>query len=229
MAMGQAGAAGALSGVLDQAVGFGFGAASGSMYRKQVRYLRRREYQDMMYSMRKAGLNPILAAGATPGHSAAYQYQPKAMDTAGGTAKFAEASLADPKARELVARKNKELEDAGVSAAQAAVLRETPANVRADTDLKRASADKASQDTATSAAQEIRTLKDAGLLEMTAKEVEARLEGIRADNIARNQDAGIYSGTEGTILRRINAWSGAIQGVDKGAGVSSARRAAGRR
>jgi hypothetical protein len=35
-----------------------------------MRFLRRREYQDQMYSMREAGLNPILAAGATPGHSA---------------------------------------------------------------------------------------------------------------------------------------------------------------
>lgn len=36
-----------------------------------IRTLRRREYQDMMHSMREAGLNPILASGATPGHSAA--------------------------------------------------------------------------------------------------------------------------------------------------------------
>lgn len=40
-------------------------------YASQVRHLRRREYQDMMYSMKAAGLNPILAAGASPGHSAA--------------------------------------------------------------------------------------------------------------------------------------------------------------
>lgn len=42
-------------------------------YASQVRHLRRREYQDMMFSMRKAGLNPMLASGATPGHSAAMQ------------------------------------------------------------------------------------------------------------------------------------------------------------
>lgn len=41
-------------------------------YASQVRHLRRREYQDMMFSMKAAGLNPILAAGAAPGHSAAY-------------------------------------------------------------------------------------------------------------------------------------------------------------
>lgn len=42
-------------------------------YASQVRHLRRREYQDMMFSMKAAGLNPILASGATPGHSAAMQ------------------------------------------------------------------------------------------------------------------------------------------------------------
>lgn len=41
-------------------------------YASQVRHLRRREYQDMVFSMKAAGLNPILAAGATPGHSSAY-------------------------------------------------------------------------------------------------------------------------------------------------------------
>lgn len=41
-------------------------------YAQQVRHLRRREYQDMMFSMKKAGLNPMLASGATPGHSAAF-------------------------------------------------------------------------------------------------------------------------------------------------------------
>lgn len=35
-----------------------------------IRHLRRREYQDMVFSMRRAGLNPMLATGATPGHSA---------------------------------------------------------------------------------------------------------------------------------------------------------------
>lgn len=36
-------------------------------YRLQIK-ARRAEYQDMMYSMKQAGLNPILASGATPGH-----------------------------------------------------------------------------------------------------------------------------------------------------------------
>jgi len=35
-------------------------------YASQVRHLRRRVYQDMVHSMKEAGLNPILAAGASP-------------------------------------------------------------------------------------------------------------------------------------------------------------------
>jgi len=38
-----------------------------------IRTLRRREYQDMVHSLTEAGLNPILAVGATPGHASAYQ------------------------------------------------------------------------------------------------------------------------------------------------------------
>lgn len=50
---------------------YGVWRAQQKNYASQVRHLRRREYQDMMFSMKQAGLNPILAAGATPGHSAA--------------------------------------------------------------------------------------------------------------------------------------------------------------
>lgn len=36
--------------------------------KSMIRHLRRREYKDMMFSMKEAGLNPMLASGATPGH-----------------------------------------------------------------------------------------------------------------------------------------------------------------
>lgn len=49
---------------------YGLFRAQSKNYASQVRHLRRREYQDMMFSMKAAGLNPILASGATPGHSA---------------------------------------------------------------------------------------------------------------------------------------------------------------
>lgn len=56
----------------DKGVGWAIYNKQRNQYASQVRHLRRREYQDMMFSMKQAGLNPILAAGATPGHSAAY-------------------------------------------------------------------------------------------------------------------------------------------------------------
>lgn len=49
---------------------FGLGNKSANRYAAKVRHLRRREYQDMVFSMKQAGLNPMLASGATPGHSA---------------------------------------------------------------------------------------------------------------------------------------------------------------
>lgn len=60
-----------ISGTINKGIDFGFANKARSQYASQVRHLRRREYQDMMFSMRKAGLNPMLASGATPGHSAA--------------------------------------------------------------------------------------------------------------------------------------------------------------
>jgi len=47
-----------------------------------TRKLRKHEYQDMVYSLRKAGLNPILATGASPGHAAP---QSTARASQGGT------------------------------------------------------------------------------------------------------------------------------------------------
>lgn len=52
-------------------IDFGLGAAAAKMQYKFTRKLRRREFQDQMYSMRRAGLNPMLAANMAPGHSAA--------------------------------------------------------------------------------------------------------------------------------------------------------------
>lgn len=54
---------------------FAIGNMNRQRYASQVRHLRRREYQDMVFSMKQAGLNPMLATGATPGHSAGMMVQ----------------------------------------------------------------------------------------------------------------------------------------------------------
>lgn len=61
---------GAALGLASKGIDFGLGVASSKMQYDMTRKLRRREYQDMMFSMRKAGLNPMLAMGSSPGHSA---------------------------------------------------------------------------------------------------------------------------------------------------------------
>jgi len=62
---------GAAAGAIGKAgLDFGMGVAQSAYDYKLTRKLRRREYQDMVHSMKAAGLNPILATGATPGHSA---------------------------------------------------------------------------------------------------------------------------------------------------------------
>lgn len=68
------GLAGGLSslglGMLGSAFDWGLGNKSADRQKSAIRHLRRREYQDMVFSMKEAGLNPMLATGATPGHSA---------------------------------------------------------------------------------------------------------------------------------------------------------------
>lgn len=60
---------GALGALAQAGLQFGSNAGSAMLNAKITRDLRRTAYQDQMHSMRAAGLNPILAAGAQPGYS----------------------------------------------------------------------------------------------------------------------------------------------------------------
>lgn len=182
-------------------------------YASQVRHLRRREYQDMVHSMKEAGLNPVLAVGATPGHSAAYMgrglTQSPGVDVAGAYSKTTTAKAAE--------------KQADTSAKTGETTQGLQRTQREYTDLLRyrtaAETKSINQSTQTNKA-----LEQKYLIEAVASAAEAK--GREYDNVQRQQDAKIYEGLEGEILRRVRAWSGAIQG---GAGaVNSGRAAAGR-
>lgn len=74
-------------------VDYGIGSLGGmpdSKARKNqihdIRTLRRREYQDLVHSLKEAGLNPLLAVGASPGHASAQMLPPNlgASGSSGG-------------------------------------------------------------------------------------------------------------------------------------------------
>lgn len=70
--------------------GAGLNWALGNMannrYKESVRHLRRREYQDMVFSLKQAGLNPALAYGASPGHASGFAQQVQANAGSAGIA-----------------------------------------------------------------------------------------------------------------------------------------------
>jgi len=71
-----------------------------------IRTLRRKEYQDMVHSLRQAGLNPILAVGASPGHATAQQVQQMPMPSGqGGTGAAYGQALASAKQAQIAESK----------------------------------------------------------------------------------------------------------------------------
>lgn len=70
MPLGIEDAFGAATGILGKGIDFGASVGAAQLNYEMTRKLRQKQYQDMMFSMREAGLNPVLAAGASPGSSA---------------------------------------------------------------------------------------------------------------------------------------------------------------
>jgi len=191
-----------------KAVDFGFGAASNAMYEKQVRELRRTAYQDMMHSMKAAGLNPVLAAGASPGGASAAQIATGMTDAAGAIANVSTAKAAQEQAQTTEETRPEQITK--LKWEQDRLMEEvsnrhrTNENIEADTKYKQA--------------LEMKALKEAGLLDVTARDVGARADATEYENKKREQDAEIYEGIEGAILRRIEAYTGAVLGGRKAMG-----------
>jgi len=192
--------------IFDKGIDFGFGVASGQMYEKQVRELRRTAYQDMMHSMREAGLNPLLAAGASPGNSAGYMIR---TGSGTGLAAYQQAQASTSQAETAEATGKSQRKAYSATAAKDAAAEW---NLIEQTETQRSQQ-------ALNAKLAQRADAEMNLLQNSAKEASERTRAIQYENVGREAASEIMEGNEGTILKRIEAWSKAIQGLSAGSGV----------
>lgn len=209
------------------AFSWALGNKSANRYKSAVRHLRRREYQDMMFSMRKAGLNPILASGASPGHAQPMANSaPAAADLAGAFSKGAQSWRDSEKLpseiKKMTAEKIAKEEQAGLFSAAAHTERERPVLVRSTIDNIRADTDLKAEQKAEAYASSMAKLKQAGVFEGSAKEIEARIDKIRQEEAARKLDEEFYDSTRGRIHREASRWLELI-GLGSGTVPHSAR------
>lgn len=199
--------AGAIGGSLLQ---MGGNAAAAAQNAAITRSLRRTAYQDQMHSMRQAGLNPILAAGAQPGYSNTGTMQPPDVSNAVDSA-FRASKNKEERAL-LDAQKDTALANARQAQAQAdtaEALRDSQRrnldagsadkeqeartgfqrehNVYTDTMLKR-------QEWRANLPQVIRDQRQAEAGLTTAREI-----GVRAENVGKEVDARWIADYEGMI------------------------------
>ena len=128
---------GILGGILGGVGSAIFSAAQGKQQRDFVKKQRRTAYQDTMFDMRAAGLNPILAykTGPTTGGQASLVSSP---DFAGGAAQGSQASSASGIRRAQGGAANAAAE---ASRAQAALTRTSAEGVRLENIIKKVQAD----------------------------------------------------------------------------------------
>ena len=200
-----------------------------------ARHSRRRIYQDAVYSLRQAGLNPMLATGNAPssgfmgmdtsqgmgGWTSAVQGVSDAAGAVGGLVNSAtNYNKMGPEVKYLAALENKSSADA--AATDWAREREQS---RFHLDLDQAKADIANtkQDTITKTAQGIAALAGGRMSEQSALATEEETERRKRENLSQENDPTMGDGAFAKGLRYLNAISSAIQGTS--GAIGSARDA----
>jgi len=141
-------------------------------YASQVRHLRRREYQDMVFSLKQAGLNPALAYGASPGHSGAYHAQ---VPTGSGSAGVGSAMAANRQAAVAEKKAPSEIELTGTHSQNLKLQR---AGILQEFDKNKAWVDNMLQNTATAKALQSKYEQDAISGGASARKIEAEREAL---------------------------------------------------
>lgn len=184
----------------DKGIGWAIANKQRQQYISSVRHLRRREYQDMMFSMKEAGLNPILASGATPGHSAAFtaavNQQSPGVDVAGAVSKVLSAKAQSKQAdvAESVGLSGNELRSA-----QREGIGQSIALGRAQTAKTLAETELALQESGTAAIRRI-------LMQRQAEHYGASARAMNAD--IPNISSGLKYGIQGQIGRGLRNFFG---------------------
>lgn len=146
-----------------------------------IRTLRRREYQDMVHSLTQAGLNPVLAVGASPGHATAQQVQTQLASHGGlGTAGISSAKAQNRQAGVAEGKAPSEIGlnegKTGLLGAQEQNAFAQLANIILQPDLTQANIDNIRQGTRTALALEELNKQKAIAAGASARELDKRVE-----------------------------------------------------
>lgn len=191
----------------DRGVGWALYRKQRNDYAQQVRHLRRREYQDMMFSMKAAGLNPILASGAQPGHSAAFSGAPQMNTQLIDT----NASMEAPFKREALKAKGMESFARGrLSDQQSGLALDQRDLTKATTAFQIMSIDKLKDERALLQAQRLRELSQVGALDASAKESLARTRNQELDSAEKEATSDLYQTPAGTAIKVLEKVGGAV-------------------
>lgn len=198
---------------------FAIGNMNRQRYASQVRHLRRREYQDMVFSMKKAGLNPMLASGATPGHSAGMMTNAPAgpVNLPNFAAnKNSAASAKKTESETMPINLNQYLREADLQNLHATYDQMTSNALAA-----RSAAQLNNEKSTSEKVHRLLMEKQGALTDVSAKETEQRIRNIELDAQAKENDPIYGDGLEGSILRRVEAYSRALQGMGSAANTAS--------